>query len=132
MAREFTYPVLDVVRVHDGDTCTLLVDMGFHLQRVISIRIQGIDTPELRGTSLAAARLARDLAKTWLVAATEPVLVSRKLDKYGRVLGDIVDRDTNDTLAEYLLIAGVAHRYDGGTKTPWTVEECQLLVETIR
>lgn len=132
MKTEFTYPVLVVVDVHDGDTCTLLIDMGFYLRRLIAVRVAGIDTPELKGASLAAGKLARDLAKAWLVAAVRPVLISRELDKYGRVLGDVLDLDTNDTLSDYLLAAGVAHAYDGGTKTAWTDAECQRLVETIR
>lgn len=39
-----------VKSVYDGDTCTVDIDLGFHITlRDIKVRLYGVDTPELRG-----------------------------------------------------------------------------------
>jgi endonuclease YncB( thermonuclease family) len=52
-----------------------------------------------------------------LPAGTEVLLVSEKLEKYGRTLGRILLRDGRDVSQE-VLNAGLAKPYTGGPRTP--------------
>lgn len=38
-------------RVIDGDTLSLAVDLGFSVSIVVSVRLDGVDAPEVRGGS---------------------------------------------------------------------------------
>jgi len=131
MERTFIYHVRSILRVHDGDTCTLLIDLGFDLQRKVDVRISGIDTPEMRGASIAAAAIARDCASAWLAGALLKglVLESLELDKYGRVLGALrCTANSSVSLANFLCEKGLAKLYDGGAKSPFTAAQCAAIV----
>lgn len=41
----------EVIGVHDGDTYTLKMDLGFKIFHEIKVRMLGIDTPEVRAIS---------------------------------------------------------------------------------
>jgi endonuclease YncB( thermonuclease family) len=124
MARIFTYHVSSLVSVHDGDTCTVVVDLGFDLSRRVDIRVNGIDTPEMMGASKAAAVVARDVATAWIKSRVDHlVLLSKELDKYGRVLGDLQDTADGSMLSDYMINQKLAHAYGGGTKLAWSEAE---------
>lgn len=77
----------EVVRIIDGDSVVLRVDVGFRMTTEQSFRLYGIDTPELRSSDPDERKAARD-AKEHL-AAYLPVgsfvkLKTHKADKYGR------------------------------------------------
>lgn len=124
MPRIFTYHVSSLVSVHDGDTCTVIVDLGFDLSRKVDIRVNGIDTPEMTGESRAAAIVARDMAAAWIKSRIDHlILLSKELDKYGRVLGDLQDTVDGSKLSEYMVTKKLAHAYSGGTRLPWSTAE---------
>lgn len=75
-----------VVRVVDGDTITLDLDLGWYLTLRRSCRIVGINAPE-RNTALGPAATA--FLAELLPVGTEVIFTSTKLDKYGRPLGRI-------------------------------------------
>lgn len=90
---EFDYPAR-VVRLVDGDTVHLEIDLGFHLHLIDrSTRIAGIDAPEL---TTEAGKAARDYAAKLLPIGTAIQLRSHSLDKYGRVLGSLTLPDGSD------------------------------------
>ena len=108
----FTYPILEVLKVYDGDSVTLRLDLGFRLSWSGSCRVDGVDTPEVRGgiataESKAAAYLARDFVRAWLEEAlAEPgwtglYFESHDWDKFGRALGHVI-RQPKDGPAENL------------------------------
>jgi endonuclease YncB( thermonuclease family) len=101
----WTYPGT-VVRVVDGDTVRLNLDLGLHIWRTDSCRIRGINTPEL-GT--AEGRAAKAAAEEILPAGSQVLFVSKQLDKYGRPLGDL-SRNGVD-FAAAMLAAGHAVPY---------------------
>jgi micrococcal nuclease len=106
----FDYPA-KIVRVVDGDTCHMNIDLGFCtwiMDR--SVRIAGINSPEL---ATPEGKLARDFARTLLPIGTQVQLRSHSLDKYGRVLGSITLPDTTD-YGVAMVAAGMAVLYDGG------------------
>lgn len=110
-----------VVSVYDGDTLTVrLPGLPAWLGETISVRVAGIDTPELRGTRpdiKALAYRARDLARG-ICPVGSPVVLSRiERGKYFRLVAGVQCRGGD--LARELLEAGLAHEYDGTGRREW-------------
>jgi micrococcal nuclease len=84
----------ELIRVVDGDTVDLIIDLGFDTSRKERFRLYGIDAPELRTKEGKAA-------KTWLREALQPLesiyvqtiqlSTKAKRDKYGRFLAVLYD-----------------------------------------
>jgi micrococcal nuclease len=110
MAHTWTVPAT-VIRVVDGDTVRLELDLGWHTYRIENCRIAGIDAPEV---STAAGKLAKAYAASALPVDAEVMFASKELDKYGRPLGDLVRNGID--FAELMLFQGHAVRYDGGKR----------------
>jgi micrococcal nuclease len=122
-ATERHYGDISAVMVsnYDGDTITVNIPtypalVGDH----ISVRINGIDTAELHGTT--GDTHAKAVQAKAIVAAACPVgstitLKNVGRDKYFRIDAEVVCGDTN--VGQKLIDAGLAHPYDGGTKTAW-------------
>lgn len=93
---DYRFKVLDFSN-YDGDSFDLTLDLGFDLITHQKCRINGVDTPELRGgtdESKAAARVAKSAALNFVAAGMmqdeEVVFVSQSYrGKFGRPLGDI-------------------------------------------
>lgn len=103
---------------HDGDTCTITIpSLPPLFGDRLSIRLAGIDTPELSShcaSERARAVAARNFIRRALLEATtvEIDLIAR--DKYFRVLA-LIRADGVD-LADALVDSGLASTYTGGTK----------------
>ena len=83
-----------VVNVHDGDTITVNVNLGFKLTfQDLDVRLDGLNAPEL---NTDAGKLSQEfLSKT--IMGKDIVLVTKKdaTEKYGRYLGTIFLGDIN-------------------------------------
>ncbi|MBM3381116.1 MAG: thermonuclease family protein [Betaproteobacteria bacterium] len=103
---------------HDGDTLTVrIVNVHPLLGERISVRVHGIDTPELYSADPCerrAARIAQRVVKILLTNAQRVDLVSVQRDKYFRILADV--RADGASVAQVLLSQGLAYPYHGGTK----------------
>lgn len=89
-AAPYTY-YARVVKVNDGDTCTVEIDLGLMMwKHGETIRLARINAPELHGRSAKKGAESRDFLKT-LIEGKEVVLVTirDKREKYGRYLGEI-------------------------------------------
>ena len=103
--------------VYDGDTYTMLVDLGFHTYTTIRVRLNGVDTPELDAkdpTVKLAAQAARDRMRQMLVGKPCRITTSKDTQSFNRWVADVylvdsVARDIN--IAEYLLNEGLAAPY---------------------
>ena len=42
----YEYAIKEVVKIVDGDTVDVIIDLGFNLSKKERIRLAGIDTPE--------------------------------------------------------------------------------------
>jgi endonuclease YncB( thermonuclease family) len=106
---------------YDGDTCYVLAPSLPESLQKMSIRILGIDTPEIRGACTEEKELAlegREVANNLFRNAEKIEFRGYKWDKYGgRILTEVYLDDQN--YAELLMMAGLARPYYGGTKTSW-------------
>ncbi|KMP11205.1 nuclease [Candidatus Nitromaritima sp. SCGC AAA799-A02] len=107
------------VRNYDGDTITFNLP-GLHpiIGEKISIRVNGIDTPEIRGKCEKEkydAQQARDMVADILKDAEKITLKNMKRGKYFRIAADVIVDGEN--LADILIEAGMADKYGGGKKT---------------
>lgn len=92
--RQYVYKITEVVKVTDGDTYWLRVDVGFRGTLLINVRLMGYDCPEARRGSeyeRAQAVAARDAAETFLTRVTLDswVRTEKDPDNFGRWLGHI-------------------------------------------
>ena len=101
-----------VISIHDGDTMTLDIDMGRRLRTDDSIRLYGINAPEL---SQAGGKEARDYLRTLCpIGSTVRIRTFKnKEDKYGRWLGKIyiispIDNDSTICVNDLLVSSGHA------------------------
>lgn len=103
----------ELVRVVDGDTVYLKVDLGFHMTTVQSFRLEGIDTPEIRGPERQAGLVSK-AAITDLLAMGNITVKTSKTGKYGRWIATIYVNDGTKTLNvnEELVRRGLAERYE--------------------
>ena len=108
-----------VVKVYDGDTITIV---GFPENTdkklyKFSVRISGIDCPEMRTSSEEEKEFAikaRDTLSS-LILNNIVRLENISTDKYGRLLADVwYGEDIN--ISEWLIEKRLAVSYDGGTK----------------
>jgi len=78
--------------VVDGDTADFLIDLGWYHYSYLPIRFKDIDTPELRGVSIAEKELAKK-AKAYVeeLILGKSVLIKTTKDKvsFGRFIGEI-------------------------------------------
>ena len=78
-----------VVRVVDGDTLYLDVDLGFFVRLTINVRLYGLNTPEVIGKDREAGLKAKAYVEQTLPPGTLVVIQSYKQEKYGRYLADL-------------------------------------------
>lgn len=102
-----------IVSVHDGDTATVDIDLGFSIWwRGPHIRMVGINAPEIRQGN-AAGYASRDYLRALLPVGAVVVLRTEKdhADKYGgRWLGTFIVDGVN--INEQMVTSGHAIRYN--------------------
>jgi micrococcal nuclease len=91
-----------VVRVVDGDTIDLDVDLGFYLTSRIRVRLLDVNTPELRGESREAAQDAKRLVEEWCPVGSTVQVETTKTGKYGRWLAQVTLPDGLGNLNQLL------------------------------
>jgi micrococcal nuclease len=106
---------------YDGDTITVnITDYPPLIGEHIAVRINGIDTPELHGTTGALhdkAMQAKDIVTTTCPVGSVITLKNVGRDKYFRIDAEVLCGGVS--VGQKLIDAGLAHPYDGGTKTKW-------------
>ena len=105
------------VKNYDGDTVTVDMDLGFGVWlRNQTLRLYGIDTPEMRGEEKERGKEVRDLVAAILQDAGSIVVETfkDKAGKYGRWLAVIWCDGEN--LNQRLIDEGHAKAYYGGKR----------------
>lgn len=102
-----------IVEVYDGDTMTAMLDLGFDVWVRVRLRIEGIDTPEVRGAGKEAGLAVRDHVRA-LLLNKEVVVTSHDKGKYGRWLASVLFdyEGMPKDLGSYLLETGRADVYE--------------------
>lgn len=108
-----------VVKVYDGDTITIATRLPFINDDTIyrfSVRLNGIDTPEIKTDNPLEKKRAiqiRELMHSKLMGKIVQ-LENVSIEKYGRLLATVIL--DNQNINEWLLSEGFAVKYNGGTK----------------
>ena len=111
-----------IVDVYDGDTFKIdLPNMHPLFGKEIAIRLFGVDTPEMKGTSdeiKALAREAQKLTQKALKGASKIELRNPQRGKYFRIISEVwID---GESLADMLKAKELAKDYDGaGARPKW-------------
>lgn len=102
-----SYPAT-MQRVVDGDTMVLQVALGLGVSRTVTIRLLGIDTPELRLEERPAGLRAKAFVESWSARYENAVILRTdgKLGKYGRLLAMVCPPDGGECLTEALIAGG--------------------------
>ena len=140
IAEKFVPPISygKVVKVYDGDTITVATPLDYTRAPIyhFSVRLRGIDSPEIRGSSTeekAAATKSRD-ALAAKILNQMVFLQNIDMEKYGRVLADVYLEKSGSgpskghgaekqSISEWMLENHYAVTYTGGTKVAWTSQE---------
>ena len=116
-----TVTVSKVISVYDGDTFRVnIASLPPIVGKNIAIRVNGVDTPEIRGKCQYEKNLAleaRDFVRTKLSNAKEIKLANLQRGKYFRVVANVLVDGVS--LEQELLDNELAYRYDGGKKLNW-------------
>ena len=115
-----------ILRVIDGDTVDVDIDLGFgvwmHKER---IRLYGIDTPESRTRDLEEKKyglIAKEQINSFMPAGSMQTLVTvkDKTGKFGRILGKFLihdkKTDTQMTINDWMIREHHAVEYFGQSK----------------
>ncbi|RTM07688.1 MAG: nuclease [Bradyrhizobiaceae bacterium] len=119
-SRADTHQQVEIIRTIDGDTFLARVRQRDGRDLVVSVRLRGIDAPELKAScaqELDKAEAAADALRN-LLAQGGVTISNLGLDKYGRVLADVATRRTANVSAA-LLAGGFARSYNGGHRDGW-------------
>ena len=116
-----TVTVSKVISVYDGDTFRVNIDsLPPIVGKNIPIRVNGVDTPEIRGKCQYEKDLAfkaRDFVRAKLANAKEIKLTNLQRGKYFRVVANVVVDGVS--LERELLDNELAYEYSGGKKLSW-------------
>mgnify|MGYP003331650665 FL=1 len=127
MPYEYNAKVTEVV---DGDTVVIDIDLGFDvIFTKQKVRLLGVDTPESR-TSDKIEKVfglaSKDYAKKFIEDCKDKYVIIRThisddvdsngREKFGRLLGEIINPETKKVLNEELINNGYAVRYMGENK----------------
>jgi endonuclease YncB( thermonuclease family) len=107
-----------VIKVYDGDTFTLASKLPYNNSPLyrFSVRMNGIDSPEIKGKTAKEKELAvasRDALKA-LIMNQMVELRNVNTEKYGRILADVYIGEL--CINTWMIDNNYALRYDGGTK----------------
>ena len=107
------------IKNYDGDTITVdIPGLPFIFGKNLSVRIAGIDTPEIRGKTICESQMAqraKEETQRLLQHANKVDLISPIRGKYFRIVADV--RVDGVSLTETLLKMRFGYSYDGQDKS---------------
>jgi micrococcal nuclease len=110
-----------VVRVVDGDTVDVMLELGFNVSLKERVRLYGINAPEARTrdkSEKVKGLAAKDFVVEWTEDHADEIVIVTRIDKrgkYGRVLGTIMT-ESGENLNELMIKEGHAVEYFGGKR----------------
>ena len=125
----YEYRVKKVLKVVDGDTIDVDIDLGFDISFTSRVRLAGIDAPESRTTNKMEKALGLESKKKLgdLIASAKTIVIKTEKmnssEKYGRILGWLYLDGAEVSVNHSLVASGYAWDYMGDTK----VKDFELL-----
>ena len=125
---DFSYRVDKVVKIIDGDTIDVIIDLGFDILYKSRVRLFGIDTPESRTRDLTEKKfglMSKKYLTDRLKKANKITIKTHKGEetgKFGRILGEIFC--DGDNVNQAMCTEGHAVAYYGQNKDD--VQEAHL------
>ncbi len=110
-----------VVKVYDGDTFTVEAYPWPGLEAKASVRVDGVDTPEIRGKCDAEKQKAIE-AREFVKGLVLGEIVQLENVKYGKYAGRVVAvviLDGGENLADKIIGQGLGREYHGGRRESW-------------
>ena len=113
----YRYEHVEVIRVIDGDTVELRIDLGNRCWWQEHFRLYGIDTPEIHGETKAAGEAAANRLRE-LLANGVMLAETLRPDKFGRTLVrlTVMSDGWPVEVARLLISEGHGVAYFGGSK----------------
>ena len=117
---DFSYRVHKVVKIVDGDTIDVIIDLGFDILHKSRVRLFGIDTPESRTRNKeekVRGLLSKKVLTAKLKSAKKLTIKTHKgkeTGKFGRILGEVFADGVNLNLQ--MCKEGYAVQYYGQNK----------------
>lgn len=113
----YQYKVKEILKVVDGDTVDVIIDLGFDVFLEKRVRMAGVNAPESRTRNLEEK--AKGLkTKAWLIEkfnTEKQIIIETSLDnqygKFGRVLGTFYIGDDLLSVNLEMLSEGLARPY---------------------
>ena len=109
-----------LLRVVDGDTADVMIDLGFNTWIKARLRFKGVDTWEKRTKNIQEkekGKLASEYTEKMLSKNNgEFTIQSYGKGKFGRVLAEIFIKGEETSLNKLLIENGHAVSYDGGSR----------------
>ena len=82
-----------LIKIVDGDTVDVLIDLGFNTTKKERVRLLGIDTPESATKDLPEKKLGIRIEDNyWIVDQTTPVCLSEALPKSVKEIEEMVQQ----------------------------------------
>ncbi len=107
-----------IVRIVDADTVIASLDLGLHCFHTESLRVAGVNAPEVRNADpTGAGRAAVNFVIMWIAEAEDNALTGgwpfeietmKDRQTFGRYVAHIIRADTGESLATALVAAGHA------------------------
>ena len=108
-----------VIKIVDGDTIDVMLDMGFSSFQKGRVRLLGIDTPESRTRDKVEKKYglaAKQFLVDWVEKYPYILVESSKKGKFGRILGRLYDPDKTECWNDMAVEAYHAVPYHGQSK----------------
>jgi endonuclease YncB( thermonuclease family) len=134
IAEKFVPPISygKVVKVYDGDTITVATPLDYTRAPIyhFSVRLRGIDSPEIRGKTPEEREVATKARDALAAKVLNQMVFLQNIDteKYGRVLADVYlevsgsgssETAKKQSISGWMLENHYAVAYNGGTKAAW-------------
>lgn len=111
----YEYKLKEIINIYDGDTMTVVLDLGFGVTKEEKLRLAKIDTPELRGEEREQGLISRDWLRERMETSMnngDEILIRTFKDtkgKYGRYIAEIFINEVSVNMQ--LIAEGLAKSY---------------------
>ena len=92
-------------RIIDGDTFEMQVHLPLGLHQDVTVRLSGIDTPEMRGIQKPLGQKAKIFVQGWAGTYPDVIIFEEGTGKYGRLLARVKNA-AGQSLTDELINAG--------------------------